>query len=1121
MRNELIEAIKRELVGPDPGHHAMQDNGEEILETSPRERYACGILFPQQSVAEQLDLFDELRTEQTDSVGALGIDEMPAGNGSPDETGGEEEDTINLSTTYMQSAMGFTCILSDRFEALEITVTAGIYNEYKKAADSESNNQKLYGRKKIEQIFIITRNEMPDSSEPLPKNIQDTALKMYVHKRVSNYNEESANYYTFTLVNTNHAGKSFDYTKCFFQVSLTVRSKNETPCFLPLPLLDCPGQHEDDESLAFLYRNHRTFAVGHGCAVQWKADNLVCRELHTEIIPQHKVLSIIPSHFRDLKLSMHSLAASITDKDQLKPLDVLCDKYALWIEEQALLAEKEPEQHDKEIAFRHIAACRKAQARMRHGHELLLENDECLRAFALANEAMFLQQIHYSLPLREAEFDESTLEHKYSACSIPTGNVEVPLDPELLPAEFSRYGEWHPFQMAFILMNIDSFHNPASEDRETAELIWFPTGGGKTEAYLGLSAFVIFLRRLRNYDDKSTAIIMRYTLRLLTSQQFWRASSLICSAELIRQRESDLGDRPITLGLWVGAQAAPNSRQDAVKALRDLQNGVLKENPFILLKCPWCGAQMGLSRGKRPKVLGYMHDLDPSTVRYLCPDKKCIFSKTVNFLPLLIIDEDIYEQPPTLLIGTVDKFAMLVWRPEARSLFGIGQDGKNMLPPELIIQDELHLISSSLGSVVGHYEMMINELATAENDGQRVPPKIVASTATISRAKEQITALYGKRPDQISIFPPQGLEIGKSFFAQLAEDESGRLYLGVFPAGLVSRISAQVRLVAALLQAAQDIQVNHEQERDPYWTLVEYFNSLRELGTAATLVTSYLSDHLKRINKRGRLRLNKNQPQERKIKRHIELTSRIGGSQIPTLLASLGISYPNEKEQQIPVDICLATNMISVGLDISRLGLMVVIGQPKLTSEYIQATSRIGRHKMGPGLVVTLYNPFRSRDRSYYEQFHHFHSNLYQFVEPCSVTPFSAPVREKALHAILVGLARFWGEKDAAEYPTPPSNIIQDKIRQAVHSRVSISQPEEVNESLTLLDHRINHWKRMLPEIYGNHQYQEKHCLIYPAGSFQSEENTSRAWPTLSSMRDVEKSCELMVMARDYKEVKE
>ena len=441
---------------------------------------------------------------------------------------------------------------------------------------------------------------------------------------------------------------------------------------------------------------------------------------------------------------------------------------------------------------------------------------------------------------------------------------------------------------------------------------------------------------------------MRYTLRLLTAQQFQRSASLICACEMLRRdMTGELGSVPITIGLWVGGTLTPNKRSDAVAALGKLSKGETRENPFIVLQCPWCGAQMGpVKTRNRFRILGYEKQRRLSTVKFRCYDSACDFNQE---LPLLVIDEEIYESPPTLLIGTVDKFALLPWFPDARAFFGISDTGY-ISPPNLIIQDELHLISGPLGSMVGHYETVIDQLCSQVDEDRRIRPKIVASTATISRAKEQVKSLYAR---DVFPFPPQCLRAGDSFFAEEDESLPGRLYTGVHASALPSHVTAQVRVIAALLQATLSAQVSSENERDLYWTLIGYFNSLRELGHAATLIRADIREYLNAMWSRKDIKKIGTFDERRFINHALELTSRVSSTDIPESLQKLELEYPSQDDNR-PVDICLATNMISVGIDVPRLGLMAVVGQPKTTSEYIQATSRVGRRH--PGLVVPIYN---------------------------------------------------------------------------------------------------------------------------------------------------------------------
>jgi hypothetical protein len=209
--------------------------------------------------------------------------------------------------------------------------------------------------------------------------------------------------------------------------------------------------------------------------------------------------------------------------------------------------------------------------------------------------------------------------------------------------------------------------------------------------------------------------------------------------------------------------------------------------------------------------------------------------------------------------------------------------------------------------------------------------------------------------------------------------------------------------------------------------------------------------------------------------------------------------------------------MISVGVDIPRLGLMTVIGQPKTTSEYIQATSRVGRSKKGPGLVFTIYNCSKPRDRSHFEHFQEYHSKIYSKVEPTSVTPFSAPARERGLHAILVGLIRFYSTDQSSTSPRPfPQKEIIERVTQIIFDRVHLIDDEEYEKTLELIEEKLDYWKNELPLVYGSFAQQTNIPLMYPAGTNPSEDIKARAWSTPTSMRNVDSTCEAYVIPAEY-----
>ncbi|MDY0170848.1 MAG: helicase-related protein, partial [Thermoguttaceae bacterium] len=588
-----------------------------------------------------------------------------------------------------------------------------------------------------------------------------------------------------------------------------------------------------------------------------------------------------------------------------------------------------------------------------------------------------------------------------------------------------------------------------------------------------------------------------------TSQQFQRASSMICACEMIRRRRpKELGEEPITIGLWVGESLTPLYREDALKSLNNLAKENSQEaNTFQLLTCPWCGTALD-----EHDNLGYVADGRPKTVVFVCPEPACEFSTRKHKLPVIVIDDDVYAAPPTLVIGTVDKFAMLAWREESGRLFGIGVDGDHD-PPDLIIQDELHLISGPLGSVVGLYETAIDMLCSWK--GRR--PKIVASTATIRRAWHQCKSLYNRTTSQ---FPPQGLDISDSFFAKENSTASGRLYAGVFATASPSFVTALVRTLGGLFQSCNAIKLPdgaNEKTRDPYWTILQYFSSLRELGHAATLIEADIPEYMWSIATRTNL------PKElcRSLGSPAEMTSRRTADEIPDILERLHVRHPRKSDnlKDRPLDTLLATNMISVGVDVDRLGLMVVVGQPKTTSEYIQASSRVGRSQGAPGLVIAMYNPGKPRDRSHYEHFRAYHEAFYKHVEPTSVTPFSLPVLERALHAVLVVLARHYARLHTPNAFVPTDTSIT-RVAEFIRERCVDVDSEHAYQLAEKLQTRLAQWASVLPSEWGRFgKPPEARPLMYPAGSDPLSEWAGSPWATPTSMRNVDVECEARVVS--------
>ena len=1135
-RDQLLELVKKEFIGPDPidwpGY--KQINGEEILISDPpRTRYIAGILYPQDVLEEDTSSLNEneldesmIDKEETDPDESQDIKVKVTSEYLEDA-----EELINRSNAYRQSAISITAGLYSG-DSIYVHISAG---KYTTISSTDPKTEKVVSQ--YPRTAISWTNENQPIRLPMPGEgickipVDGTALQFDVTFR---YQKGDCMIYTFTLENSIVRPASFRDDDCYFQAYFRISSLKG---FCPLPDTQKVNiKDEDYLSNQLLYRDVRNYAIGHGCAVEWEENSDKVSWLETSVFPSYEVKPIVPASIEGVTLEMLKYGPGTDFSSSLLELSLLCDKYEEWIELREKEAKKLTERYSRTdyqlTAERHIKNCRKCLERMREGISLL-ENDRNVQtAFQYMNLAMIMQQLHYNLPLQRWESnqdDELYLENKLE-------KLPDPYDRNTWVGNKNRYGRWRPFQLAFVLMNLKSMLRKDCDERDIIDLIWFPTGGGKTEAYLGLSAYTIFIRRLMNRDDAGTAILMRYTLRLLTAQQYERASAMICACDLIRKEHEDMfGPSRISIGLWVGSATTPNKMTDAVTKFDDLYNGKSDENPFVILKCPWCGAQMGVVQKKSGlrEIKGYYKKIEAhkkKSIIFKCSNPDCSFSDKSYPLPLYVVDEAIYESTPTLLLGTVDKFAMLPFRPQAQRLFGY-YDGIKMTSPDLIIQDELHLISGPLGSMVGHYETMINELCAMRIGEKTIYPKIIASTATISRAKEQCHSLYGRSPDMVFQFPPSGLNAGDSFFALEDKKQNGRKYVGILATGSSSDATTTIRLFASLLYATKELGVDSESHRDPYWTNIGYFNSIRELGQARTWIRADIEQHLDVMYKRRhyqKLYEKEYTKRRRYIYRDEELTSRISGDKVTSSLANLNIRYTGRDyhdlhSDEYPIDICLATNMISVGLDVQRLGLMTVAGQPKTTSEYIQATSRVGRDAgEAPGIVFVLYRPGRPRDRSHYEHFKEYHSKLYCSVEPTSVTPFSAPVRERALHAIMVGLMRL-ENSDAYNNGKPqiPSQAMIDHIEQIIRERISDVDSDEIDDTLTLFQERLADWRAWNPSLWEpkrnrDWSFTDDVPLMYGAGDHPNEAWSERGFETPTSMRSVDASCEADLMLREY-----
>lgn len=895
-----------------------------------------------------------------------------------------------------------------------------------------------------------------------------------------------------------------------------------------------PSQLDSDEqSLALLYRESATWGIGHGCAAGWDAEpNQAPEKLYADVMPAVQLPSMTPDielNGTPVNLSMRALASLPDDGTGAawQSLENLCAGYATWIQQKRTEAASLSASLIL-VANRHLDSCDACLARINAGISLLRNDAGVRRAFRLANLSMLLQQIATKqLSRRPLNWNPAL------NLVTPEGTFQSPWTVYQGGSEDARLGYWRAFQIAFLLMSLAGVRNGESPDRDIVDLVWFPTGGGKTEAYLAVVAFYMFHERLlmgiggAGPRRDGTNVLMRYTLRMLTTQQFQRAASLICAMEHLRRNPTTTGYGSIpgqrfSLGLWIGGDGSPNWCRDAQADLGKYRRGDMDGNPLVLTECPWCRAEIGRYDGPLPRGvqqarrIAGITDVASEGPLLHCSEPNCAYANPnhANWLPIEVIDERLYQHPPSLVIATADKLAMIAYRPAAGALFGrrfvAGNLHRESLPPGIIIQDELHLISGPLGTMYALYEGIFERLCSYENEGKWIKPKLIASTATIRGAADQVLSLYARTGTQL--FPSPGLLMGDSFFGKYARDASGklregRLYLGVHANDYGSVLTTQVRAFSSALFRPFRFDAAR---RDPWWTLLAFYNSIRELGGAKTLFDSDIRSRLKFMFNREGFGPN----DRRHLRPAEELTSRLSQADIVSMMDRLCLPYSANENAPV-LDACLASNIIEVGVDIDRLSLMGVVGQPKTTATYIQVTGRVGRRwDTRPGLVLMIYNPSKSRDRSHFEQFHSYHRRLYERVEPTTATPFAL----SALQRGLTGALLVWARQNAAAPVQNPSaySAFLDAGYQLLRNRCeTVQASEDLPRSLAELERLFSEldWKwNQNPQEWEQYpsNINTQYLMLWP-GQFYSGIQERRGAYVPSSMRQVDSSAELQI----------
>lgn len=1184
VRENLVDILERELLGPIHGD-------KELLPFSPKQTYLVGLIAPVKLtstrgsglVQEDAGDLTEVRLDEDGATEGRGVPTMAADESEADAEEDGVEDRAPKQGLMIPASMGLRFQVPVDLASFIVRASWGTYETVQTDEVSKAGRPvRKYQRTPVEETRTVTLAELTAG------RTETVVLRDSICLRIDRYDD--AEYgrvlVEIALCNDRETPLPIPASMWMFQTKLLIDAGGAETF---LPVRDVLEQHwpEHDEEVRRLdlqYKDRLEFAIGRTCSADWvvREGSRRATSVSTTWLPKAETPQTSAGEVEGTTLSMKTLA-SVAPDALVAGLAPMVSGYGAWLDRQEDTAMHLPG-HLRATADDVLWEARQAHQRLVAGLEFVASDATALQCFHFMNRVMRDQRV--SSQIAEARKSDSAL-------SITQAREKI----EAAERAGKPVASWRPFQLAFILMQLGSLTKPtdalrSAEHQARVELLFFPTGGGKTEAYLGLASYTFAIRRRQAVvqsvggplnGSAGVSVLMRYTLRLLTAQQFQRATTLVCAAELARREdESTWGAEPFRIGLWVGTDVSPKRFEEAEEQLRKVNDGISHRLTVLQIqRCPWCGTEITPANVKG----------DPTSRRVFvhCGDElgRCPFSKgggVSEGLPVLTVDEEIYRLAPAFVIATVDKFARLAREGEAASLFGYvstrcGRHGYvhpdythctvqshpanqghpaatvapvgRLRPPDLIIQDELHLITGALGTAVGLFEVAVETLCSWETpEGAPVKPLIVASTATVRNAIEQVRQLYGRK---VEIFPPQVLDVADTFFSRevgVSESNPGRRYIGVSAPG-VRLSSAEIRLAEVLLLAGQLLLDRTGVEADPYMTLVGYFNATRELAGMRRYVDDDVSTRV------GNPRRDSGFPRRYGTAfgslSVAELTSRISGADIGKTLDKLGLEFDPgydtttafqarialsregkavpKRDGDAPFDVVLATSMLQVGVDVQRLGLMLVVGQPKNTAEYIQASSRVGRDSARPGLVVSLGNWARPRDLAHFEQFRHYHDTFYKQVEALSVTPFSPTSLERGIDGILIGAARvalasvsdgLSPEREAGRIASQHTAVLE--IIERLKGRILAASQDDglTKRASDLLTNRVDRWTSRAGFASQRHQtlvYErtgdgEKYLplIISPENHRAGVGSTSEApFVIANSMREVQPEINVLV----------
>jgi hypothetical protein len=1054
-RKYILACLDRDLVGPSWKPNTMEADYHETLSLDPKSQpsrfYLTGYLSPH--ILD--DDLDKLPEEEQTHIEATKEDEIPglAIDSNTSEEDNQLENKIRSGDGLLTPrSIGLTVLphgINTKWE-VDVECNWARYNRI----EPYSKDDKSHNWKRTPCSFIFKIRSTDFSSENIFEHEPIEYPGIRLHFRIGSSEHPSL---TVRLVNDNEHYKSE-----WEEITNNTMMQVKINLYSQMGFSDVRNKHSEtkDPSMDLLYSNSKVLALGHNIGVNWENDST---NIWTDFLPKHEVpLMRSDDSLNDFIPKLSQLCDPVTLDSALEKALQFVEQYEHWLAEQRLLFESQMHlARFVDVFEKHAAQVHGSIERIKSGTKFLLADQFAKDSFLLANQSILHSQTHPSLSkhIRIKDF------------------------------------EWRPFQFAFQLLNVEGLLKRDHPDREILDLAWFPTGGGKTEAYLGLISMISFHRRLhpdtmiRENEHSGIAAIMRYTLRLLTADQAGRLIRL-CGAmnetwKLQTERAQSFSE--FTVGMWIGEKASPNKfyndprypKSNSVgKEFDYAVNGDKAPESTILQfqLCPWCGddsvGEYGNWSIENRIVEGHMV---PKLVGR-CTGDECIFNQSI---PFSCVDEDLYLHPPTILLGTVDKMVQLAQNKYAKSLrhgpesydnvpkldsrrmLGFNQNGP--LPPDLIIQDELHLLSGPLGTLAG----LIETALTVAWKHQGHSPKYVAATATIRGADRDIGLIYGRK---LNVFPPPLLTARDNFFAQEqtpTPETPGRIHVGLLAPPRLSR-SATDRPTASILQAVNNMRKSGDGSNkldkilDPYWTLVMYYNSLRELGGGQ----SSLRQNIPRWMSQYATGSSQSQ-RDLAEGGDVELTSRKSAKELSVARQRLDIELGVQPQC---VDVLSTSNMFQVGVDIPRLGIMSIIGQPRSNSEYIQSSGRVGRKSSKPGLVLSILRGTFPRDQSHYEHFRSFHQEFYRHVDFTSVTPFTHRALDRGFATALMLLLRM-GCKDLSVQHGPTKlrgNIVRtealsllEKFSNMVRSRqeeLPDANPISTNEALDIIN---GEWDRL------------------------------------------------------------